>query len=451
MNLSNDMISKFVKITHDGNTKNTKNTETTVYGTAVSYGDKIYVRLDGSELLTPVETTADISPGERVTVLIKNHTATVDGNISAPSTNSEAVKKQTEEVSEELKTDIQVLDESIFRRVGDLKNGMSEIKQTADKIEWVVEKGDSKSSMVLTDELYSLVAKNITLSAEHIDLHGYITANEGFSINEDGSITATAGKISGYTIEGDTLIGNNVGMCGSSAENIAFWAGSDISDEASFQVFHDGKVIASDLQLNGGDININNKFHVDSKGTLTTEDIIYANGGIYSKGDFVGKGYGASLYSDSAKGEGHTYVRSLNNGIKLRCAADEEVHCGVEGDDEKYVNLRAKNIYASEKVYSEGSVVTSDRARKRDLELYSVDAIKEVCSTPVYAYHLDVDLDEELKRIGIIMQEAPVDTIDISGKGVDLYQMTTMLWRAVQQQQDLIDILTKRIDEIENR
>ena len=80
MSLSSDLISQFVKITKD-DTK--KQTESTVYGTVV-YDGKPYVKIDGSDLLTPVTTTTDVQDGERVTVLIKNHTATVTGNISSP-------------------------------------------------------------------------------------------------------------------------------------------------------------------------------------------------------------------------------------------------------------------------------------------------------------------------------------------------------------------------------
>lgn len=96
MALSNDLISQFVKITND-NSK--KKTETTVYGTIVEYNDKPYVRLDGSDLLTPISTTADVKEGERVAVMIKNHTAIVTGNISSPSGRAKDVNdvKQTME------------------------------------------------------------------------------------------------------------------------------------------------------------------------------------------------------------------------------------------------------------------------------------------------------------------------------------------------------------------
>lgn len=81
MSLSSELISQFVKITNDNN--KTKE-EKTVYGTIVEYNGTNYVRLDGSDRLTPISTTANTQPGERVTVMIKNHTATVTGNMSSP-------------------------------------------------------------------------------------------------------------------------------------------------------------------------------------------------------------------------------------------------------------------------------------------------------------------------------------------------------------------------------
>lgn len=81
MNLSSELISQFVKVTNDSNNEVE---ETTVYGTIVEFEGSKYVRLDGSELLTPITTSANVKPGERVTVMIKNHTATVTGNLSSP-------------------------------------------------------------------------------------------------------------------------------------------------------------------------------------------------------------------------------------------------------------------------------------------------------------------------------------------------------------------------------
>lgn len=89
MGLSSDLISQFVKATND---KKRRKTETIVYGTIVISDGVKYVKLDGSDLLTPVETTANTKAGERVTVMIKNHTAMVTGNISSPAARVDDVK-----------------------------------------------------------------------------------------------------------------------------------------------------------------------------------------------------------------------------------------------------------------------------------------------------------------------------------------------------------------------
>ena len=110
MDLSNDLISKFVKITNDGDVGSK---ESTVYGTTVEYNGEIYVKLDGSDLLTPVETTSDMQVGERVTVMIKNHGATVTGNITSPSANEGTVNKKVTEAVEGIEgkviTEVEIL------------------------------------------------------------------------------------------------------------------------------------------------------------------------------------------------------------------------------------------------------------------------------------------------------------------------------------------------------
>lgn len=89
MGLSSDLISQFVKITND-NTKPEK--DTTVYGTIVESNGVPYVQLDGSELLTPMSKTSKVKDGDRVIVMIKNHSAIVTGNLSDPSASNKDVE-----------------------------------------------------------------------------------------------------------------------------------------------------------------------------------------------------------------------------------------------------------------------------------------------------------------------------------------------------------------------
>lgn len=97
MSLSSDLVSQFAKIVQP---EKKEQTEATVYGTVVVYEGATYVKLDGSDLMTPIETTTDVKSGERVTVMVKNHTATITGNLSSPAARTGDVKDLGNKISE---------------------------------------------------------------------------------------------------------------------------------------------------------------------------------------------------------------------------------------------------------------------------------------------------------------------------------------------------------------
>lgn len=90
MDLSVDLIKEFAKITND---EPVINEGSTVYGKYILQGDEAFVEIDGSDgTLTPVATTSTAKNNDRVTVLIKDHTAIVTGNLTDPSASSEEVE-----------------------------------------------------------------------------------------------------------------------------------------------------------------------------------------------------------------------------------------------------------------------------------------------------------------------------------------------------------------------
>lgn len=98
----NNLATTFAKIIKEDATA-TK--DSTVYGTAVEFNGKMCVKLDGSERMTPIETTTSIKEGDRVTVLIKAHSATVTGNVTDPST-SKSDKKATDDKVKDLSSKV---------------------------------------------------------------------------------------------------------------------------------------------------------------------------------------------------------------------------------------------------------------------------------------------------------------------------------------------------------
>lgn len=138
MALSHELISQFAKIVKDDKKQSA---ESTVYGTVVTDGNgNKYVKLDGSDQLTPLtnnerpsadSTTASANEGERVSVLIKNHTATVTGNISSPSVRSEDFKNLDDQVTDIKKFDI-VLAERVQANEGYIKKLQTDKAEVGD-------------------------------------------------------------------------------------------------------------------------------------------------------------------------------------------------------------------------------------------------------------------------------------------------------------------------------
>ena len=153
MGLSHDLISQFVKVTND---RQIEKKETIAYGTAVELDGKKYVRLDGSDMLTPVSSTADAEANERVTVLIKDHTATITGNASSPAARKQSVDDVVDQITE---VEILVADKISAEsgRINDLVSENVTIKERLTASEGNIEK--LKTDKVSAKELEAQKAR----------------------------------------------------------------------------------------------------------------------------------------------------------------------------------------------------------------------------------------------------------------------------------------------------
>ena len=100
MSLSTDLVSQFVKATND---TQTKKKETSMKGTVTKIKDdsgtvSYYVKIDGSDMLTPINALTDMEDGDRVVVEIENHNATVTGNITSPSARTADLKDAKDKI-----------------------------------------------------------------------------------------------------------------------------------------------------------------------------------------------------------------------------------------------------------------------------------------------------------------------------------------------------------------
>ncbi|WP_214771278.1 phage tail protein [Exiguobacterium sp. s133] len=117
------------------------------------------------------------------------------------------------------------------------------------------------------------------------------------------------------------------------------------------------------------------------------------------------------------------------------------------------VSIGSSNIYAPGKVYASGVALTSSVTRKTNIEVYNEDAIDFVKSVNIYTYHYQSDVDEfnfENKQIGVLAEAVPMLLRGGESDSINVYALTSMLWKAVQQQQLEIESLQKEISDLQD-
>lgn len=310
MSLSSDLISQFVKATKVE--KETK-AEITVFGT-VKYDGRYYVQIDGSDQLTPIATTADVHEGERVTVMIKNHTATVTGNMSSPAARTDDVKDVIDEVSEfEIVMSYKVTTEDL-----------EAINATIRSLRATVAKFDSMQS--LNADIDNLEAKYAEL--EYIDAKSFAALNA-----EIESLEAKFGEFTDISTEDLEAINADIGNLKAYTADFTY-VSADVLEafKASIKKLDVEKLSAEQADLRYANIDFANigeaairkifsesgiiKDLVVSEGTITGELV-----GVTIKGDLI---EGGTVKADKlvVKGSDGLYYK-LN--VEAGATTSEEV------------------------------------------------------------------------------------------------------------------------------
>ena len=175
MALSHELISQFAKIVKYDKKQSA---ESTVYGTVVTDGNgNKYVKLDGSDQLTPLtdnerpsadSTTASVNDGERVSVLIKNHTATITGNVSSPSVRSDDFKNLDDQVTDIKKFDI-VIAERVQANEGYIKKLQTDKADVGDLTAANAKITELETKKASVEELNAAKAEITDLKATKLD------------------------------------------------------------------------------------------------------------------------------------------------------------------------------------------------------------------------------------------------------------------------------------------
>ena len=203
MSLSSDLASQFAKVTNDSS-RNTNGTK--LYGTITMLGEVPHVKLDGTEELTPVSRTVEVAEGDRVEVMIANHSATVTGNLTDPSIGIMRAGN--------LESQITQTAEQIQLQVSDLEKKLdSKITQTATEIRSEVSDLDGRFSEniatvengIRNDMTNSLASMSDTLTGLSNDLTGLGEDLTGLEESTNSSISTINASIESITLNVSNL------------------------------------------------------------------------------------------------------------------------------------------------------------------------------------------------------------------------------------------------------
>ena len=164
----------------------------------------------GFDDLTPVTSTPStgqykvtIQSATNCTAVLQSDNKTIKVTKMSGATGAVVVSINIEGITTQYKVIAVVNDTAI-------SDTITQYKQLADKFTWLVKSGNSQSTMQLTDRLFELVSKNITLTADHINLNGYVSnENANWSIDNEGNMKAENLKIEGE-VGADTLSVNYI-------------------------------------------------------------------------------------------------------------------------------------------------------------------------------------------------------------------------------------------------
>ena len=167
-----------------------------------------------------------------------------------------------------------------------------------------------------------------------------ISLGKTFKVTKAGALTSSSGKIASFTISGDSLISGNVGMCSNTTSGtIAFWAGHATKTLAPFRVTNQGKVVCDNMNITGGSLKIGDNFEVKNDGSLIASNATIT-GVIKADSGYIGGVNGFTIESNKLYSGRKNLLNSNLLGIYL----------GTDG-----ISLGSKF-----KVTSQGKVTCSD-------------------------------------------------------------------------------------------
>ena len=199
MSLSKNLINQFVKVV---NYEKKESKESTVNGTYKVIDGIKYVQIDGSDIWTPVNSMVQADDGDRVKVSIKDHNATITGNITNPSAGSSSVQDLKDTVDEHGNT-IKQINNSIEQQgnsIIQIDNSIKQVENTILQYDNTINQQNNKiqqfeNTINQQNNTIEQIGNNITQMGDDIESINNTVIAQGNTITQHDNVIEQQGNI----------------------------------------------------------------------------------------------------------------------------------------------------------------------------------------------------------------------------------------------------------------
>ena len=288
-----------------------------------------------------------------------------------------------------------------------------------------------------------IVIQNYTarIKAKYVEKNGY-TDIFASKVEMKSSITQTAEEINlevSKKVDGNEIISK----INQSAEQIS--------------------IEAEKLNINGV-ISANGNFKVDTNGNMTCNNAKVVGGKIELK-DGTGGNPNFTIKSTSNSDEAYVTPSqiSVGNGSNYFAFTSENgwFAIGSQGNGSISLSPGSNAIFEMfvDNAYVVGGAMHANayhydslKELKKNIKKYEENAIDIVKKADLYKFNYKSESEETKQHVGFIIGEefsTPDIIISNDGKGINSYSMTSVAWKAIQEQQEIIENLLTRIEKLE--
>ena len=324
--------------------------------------------------------------------------------------------------------------------------------------------GKINASMILTGELWANLIKTGKIQSHTGAVYFDLDANDGkgelaSSVLKgvDEGITTTARIGSGNWAGGEPYQGFRISYPGGNSGLLLITI-DGISED--FPLANKDEIVSNgDLIIRSNGIS---EYSGGASGLYLNGNSSTGEGTVIVKRGTKGKTNKNVFYADTeqllVQYDGYNnYLRFSNAGCvlydknKIQFGTNGYMRASIESNgDAKFGNI-----------YSNGSLVTSDRKKKTGVKKLSGTFLDKVRGSAVYRYRLKQDMIPEKnaknlkgksvgtknESVGLMYDEAPEEIrreTESGDKAIDLYGMVSVLWKAVQELSDKVDSLQQK-------